>query len=412
MDRALHPWARAFAGASLVHLTLPDFEQPGWWAPRIVEAIGAVWLLVRPSRAAFAVCFVGTLWPLLLLRDVLTQSAYLTACAALGMVGARGTRSAVVWLTGGTYLLAAFHKLNSAYFDARFSCADHAWAQVMQRWPVPDLAPATPWIALLLEVLVGLAVLRRSPWRWPLGLAFHLPLTVTLAPAFGPVMLAGFVAAGSAREAVAWRRVWRTHRTTLLAVGLGLALIELWVQSGLEAEDAERFLKVALAGAIGVGSVLAWTARRAPPGPRWVFIVAALWFAHGLTPYLGWQYQHTSAMLSNLRVDTGCHNHLLVPAWLASDPYIRIDEARIGGRRVRERTVRETLWNVAALHTMRRNWCIPENRPIRFAGTWRGSAFIIEDLCTDDSLEGFSGLPGAQLLQKNLSRECPAACVH
>ena len=172
-----------------MHLLLPDFDAPGWRAPRLVVAVGALLLLWRPSRVGFALCLVGTLWPLLLLRDVLTQSVYLAACAALGLVGARDTRAAVVWLTGGTYLLAAFHKLNTTFFDPTWSCADHAWAQVMARWPVPDLAPATPWLALGLEVALGVAVLRRSPWRWALAIVFHLPLTVTLAPAFGPVML-------------------------------------------------------------------------------------------------------------------------------------------------------------------------------------------------------------------------------
>ena len=122
-------------------------------------------------------------------------------------------------------------------------------------------------------------------------------------------------------------------------------------------------------------------------------------------------------MLSNLRVDDGCHNHLLMPAALVgTDPYIRVDEARVGGREEREQVVRETLWSVAALHTMRRNWCIPENRPIRFAGTWRGRPFALPDLCADDWSSALPGadtaLPGLQLFQKNLRRRCPTECVH
>ncbi len=396
---------------------LPDFDSPGWWAPRLVMAVGALLLLWRPSRLGFALCLVGGLWPLLFLRDVLTQSTYLAACAALGLVGARDTRAAVVWLTGGTYLLAGFHKLNSGFIDMSYSCADHAWVQVMNRWPVPDLAPASPWLGFGLEVVLGLAVLRRSPWRWPLALLFHLPLTVTLAPAFGPVMLSGLVAAGSAREAVLWRRVWRTRKRWLAGAGVVLAGLD-FVFARPESVDVLLVLKVAAAGALLVGCVFAWSLRRAPPLPRrWVAVVVALWIANGLTPYLGWQYQHTAAMLSNMRIDEGCHNHLLMPAWLvAQDPYIRIDEASIGGRTRREKIVRETLWNVPALHTMRRNWCIPENRPIRFVGTWRGDDFSLPDLCADDWLDSLPGadgrLPGMQLFQKNLRRTCPTACVH
>ncbi len=400
--------------ASLLHLLLPDFDQPGWWAPRILEAIGAAWLLWRPSRWGFALCFLSTAWPLLFLRDVLTQSAYLTVCAALGVVGARGTRAAVVWLTAGTYVLAVFHKLNTGFFDPTYSCADHAWAQVMLRWPVPDLAPLSPWAALAIELAMATALIRRSPWRWPLGLLFHLPMTVTLAPAFGAVMLSGYVAAGSAREAARWRRVWRTRRGALLVGATAVLAFDLW--AGRTFAPVIAF-EAAAAGALAVGALLAWTPRRRGATPRWAYAVFALWIAHGLTPYAGWQFQHSAAMLSNLRIDRGCHNHLLMPESLRGvDPYIRIDEAHIGGRAKRERLVRETLWNVAALHAMRRNWCIPENRPIRFVGTWRERAFEIPDLCASDWIEALPGaerrLPGLQLFQKNLRRDCPAACVH
>lgn len=100
------------------------------------------------------------------------------------------------------------------------------------------------------------------------------------------------------------------------------------------------------------------------------------------------------------------------------DPYIRIDSASIGhgARPARERSVEATLWNVAALHTMRRNWCIPELRPIRYRGQWRGRAFEIADLCAEgwlDDLPGAAAWPaGFQRFQKNLLRECPTACVH
>ena len=414
----MRSWGRAFAVASLVHLTLPDVRQEGWLLPALLEGAGALWLLWRPAPGAFALCLLGTAWPLLLLRDVLTQSTYLAACAALGLAGAlrpaREVRAAVVWLTGGLYLLAAFHKLNREFLDPTWSCANHAWTQVMTRWPVPDLGAATPWLALVLEVAVGVAVLRRSPWRWPLGLAFHLPLTVTLAPAFGPVMLAGFVAATTRREAARWRRVWRARKRWLAAAALAAGALDL-AFAGL---DPVALPKVMVAGALLAWSLLAWGRIRLPsPSPAWVRLVAAAWLVHGLTPYFGLQYQHTAAMLSNLRIDDGCHNHLLMPPALVKvDPYLRIDEARVGDRPERERVVRETLWNVAALHTMRRNWCIPENRPIRLAGTSWGRAFVVADLCAADWLDALphlAGRPaGLQLFQKNLLRVCPAACVH
>ncbi len=412
----MRPWARAFAAATLVHVTLPDFQEPGWLGPAALQSVGALWLLYRPAPVAFALCLVGGLWPLLFLRDVLTQSTLLVACAALGVAGrwlpARDVRAAVVWLTAGTYLLAGFHKLNSAFFDPTWSCANHAWAQVMARWPVPDLGVAAPWLAVGVEVALALLVLWRHPLRWTVGVVFHLGLTVTLAPAFAAVMLQGYVAGTTSREAVRLRRVWRRRWPALLACGLALASLDAaaggfaWL----------TFPKVAFAGALVPWALLAaGPVRRPRPPARWVHAVTAAWVLHGLTPYTGLNYQQTAAMLSNLRIDRGCANHLLLPE-PPHDDYVRIDEASIGGRAKRERVVRETLWNISALHTMRRNWCIPENRPVRYAGTWRGRPFVVEDLCAEGWLRALPGaerLPaGWQRFQKNLRRECPTACVH
>ena len=87
-----------------------------------------------------------------------------------------------------------------------------------------------------------------------------------------------------------------------------------------------------------------------------------------------------------------------------------------GARPERARRIEATLWNRAALFTMRRNWCVPHLRPIRFRGTYRGQPFVIDDLCAADWLDAApqldTALPGFQRFQKNLSRACPAACVH
>lgn len=415
-------WARAFAIGSLVHLMLPDFEQDGWWLPGLVEGIGALWLLWRPAAPAFAICLIGTLWPLLFLRDVLTQSALLSLWALVGLVGAVRPRlrsaalDAVLWVTAGTYLLAALHKLNSAFFTPELGCAEHAWAQVAARYGLPDALPGAPFVAVGMEVALGVLLLRRSLWAWPLGLAFHLPLTVTLAPAFGAVMLSGYVAGLDARTLVRWRRLWKLRRWPLwVVVGLGVAGVEYaWAGRG----ELAPALKTGVAAVLLFVSVIAGLRWRPAARPRHWLPVAALtlWVANGLTPYFGVQYQHAAAMLSGLRIDTGCHNSLLMPAWLVvEDPYVRIDAASLPGRPERERILLESLWNLPALHTMHRNWCIPENRPITLTGTWRGEAFHIEDLCAKDwrrALPGEDWFPGFQRYQKNLGRECRQACIH
>lgn len=422
-DPRLRWWARVFAIASLVHLTLPDVREPGWLVPASIEAAGALWLLWRPAPGAFLLCALGTAWPLLLLRDVLTQSMYLTCVALIGAfarpLGARATLDAARLLTAGTYGLAALHKLNTTWFDPAYGCANHAWAQVVARYPPLDALPigaaALPFVALGLEVALAVGLVRRSRWIWPVGVLFHLPLTVTLAPAFAAVMLVGYAAAVPARDVARLRRIGRRRGGRIAAAGIATGAVEALLAGGVD--DVAAWLKVVAAGSLLAGTLPLLAARSvaSPAAGRPARVLLALWILHGLTPYLGVQYQHTAAMLSNLRIDAGCHNSLVFPEWLrGEDPYLRIDDASIGAgaRPEREAIVEATLWNVAALHTMRRNWCVPALRPIRFAGWWRGRAFAIDDLCADGALSEFPGPPGFQRFQKNLPRACPAACIH
>jgi hypothetical protein len=297
--------------------------------------------------------------------------------------------------------------------------------QVVLRWPVFNgaqyLGLVLPILIVLTELFMAYGLWRRRGWVWVLGICFHIPLTATLAPAFGLVMLSGYVATLTPRQAVWARRAWRRWSTVIMgttALVLGALLL-------FEGQPGDWWTQLKIAGCIGLllWALLAhrgWTTNRGQRGSgRTASLILALWIGHGVTPYLGIQYQHTGAMLSNLRIDEGCHNSWVFPEVLrGQDPYIRIDQALIGDgqRPQRERVVESTLWNLAALHTMRRNWCIPELRPIRFSGRWRGNPFSIDDLCADDwanALPDFGGsLSGFQRFQKNLPRSCPSACIH
>ncbi len=426
-DRRTDAWARAYAVALFVHALLPDFDERDWTLPRVAHVVAAAAIMARPCAAAFALALGATLWPLFGLRDVLTQSMYLAWVAAAATAGLAAARprfvlDAVRLLTAGTYLLAALHKVNRDFLDPAVSCAQHAWAQFVAHYPAlpsMDGEVALPALVVVQELAIAVLILRRHALMWPLGLLFHLPITVTFEPAFGLVMISGYVATVTPRQAVRWRRGFR--RRWGIAAGAAAVIAADTALHGALASPI-TLLKLAAAGAIAVAWLSA--ARRPWYGPaaagRAASLLGAAWLAHGLTPYLGLQVQHTAAMLSNLRVDPGCHNSLLVPEGLRLvDPYVRIDEAAIGaGRPPRERALRETLWNLTALHTMRRNWCIPENRPIRIAGTWRGREFAVADLCADDWEASFPGpfgagfLPDFQALQKNLPRACPSACIH
>ncbi|MFW5968438.1 MAG: hypothetical protein ACOCV2_13010, partial [Persicimonas sp.] len=163
---------------------------------------------------------------------------------------------------------------------------------------------------------------------------------------------------------------------------------------------------------------------RAPNRARLAaWAVVGLFVLNGLTPYLGVQYQHTGAMVSNLRIDRGCWNSLVFPESMRiTDDYIRIDEAYFAepGRSPKyEEIIKEELWDIPRIHQMRKNWCREDDRPFYLRGTFRSEEFVIEDLCADKPLPfaektifGTDFLKNYLRFQKNLERECPQACIH
>jgi hypothetical protein len=430
-DDSLKYWTRAFVLASMVHLTLPDVQQPGWMWAAVLEGLGILCLLRRASPLGFLLCFLGTLGPLLWCRDVLTQSMLLTWFAALGLLGSLRPRidilESVRWVTAATYWLAAIHKLNSDFFTPDVSCAHHAWHQITAHWhqiPLPqDFGIELSVAIIFVEVLIGVLLVRRSLWLWPTALLFHWPLTITLAPAFGFVMLAGCSAGLTARQVVRIRTVLKNNRPGLALGTLLLLTLEAFF-TGIMPGAAVLFKGAVFA--VVFLAILA-TIMQGRPWDRRGFRFKSLlakgvltgWILHGMTPYVGIQYQHTAAMLSNLRIDADCHNSFIFPAsWATPDGYIRFDQVSIGtGQRPkRERKLKNGLWSLTALATMHRNWCIDELRPIQMSGTWRHSTFKIPDLCEAHWYRalGMESLQwtGFQGFQKNLSRKCKSACIH
>ncbi|MEE2757084.1 MAG: hypothetical protein VYA30_10505 [Myxococcota bacterium] len=424
-------WARAFAVGSLIHVCLPDFEQPGWAAPQIVETVGALLLLWRPTAWGFLLCTLGTLYPLFFLRDVLTQSMYLTwvgffSCMAT-VVHRIELMAIVRWLTAGTYWLAALHKMNRDFFNPEISCAHHALRQLDSHWQwasLPtDLGVELSILVIGIECIIGVLIVRRSLLVWPVGCLFHWGLTVTLAPAFGLVMLSGYCATLNGRQMVLIRHLI-CRRKTVLSVSIA-SLIAVEGLLSQQIPSVMTVLKAALffgSVTLSIGLILEKPSGhlvQLKPEPIYVKLIFIFWIGHGLTPYFGLQYQHAAAMLSNLRIDRDCYNSLLIPPLYARhDPYIRLNHASIGDgqRPKREVILKEGLWNLVALSTMRRNWCIPELRPITLEGSWTGRAFRIGDLCSPDwySHLGLSEppWPGFQLYQKNLKRRCLTPCIH
>ena len=336
----------------------------------------------------------GLLYPLVALRDQLTQSVLLlmfALSAALALLLKRFDWRAAqqTWraILVSTYALAALHKLNVDFLDPAVSCATYGWQEIERTWHLEPLA--APLGALLYELLPALviatealiAALYLARFRrlaWALALAFHLPLTLTMAPAFAFVMLAGHAAWCEPRDLEQARELWTTRRAKGAAVAalsaIGAAASVALARHAVEWSAAAR---EALLWAL-FGLSLSWPGAQAfldrQPSPlkegvsRLTIIALALFWLNGLSPYTGRQVQHAGAMLSNLRVDEGCWNSLLVPeAARLSDDYIRVEEVYFNAAGVDpeyEALLREHLWSPPQLRQMQRNWCAPRRRPL------------------------------------------------
>lgn len=478
-----HPTLRVvalfFAFASLCHLWLLDAAHPDWYLANSIYLAGLI-VLCWPRRvgnaAGWLLSAVGLAIPLFFHRDPLTQSMILlffsaTAGCALLVSGVYQRRKntpqhaldhpieydktasyGASWLvlrvfqgiTICTYLLAALHKLNREFFAPDYSCAVYGVDKLFNYWNLSlELLPAewramSPWMVLTGEVGIALLyLLGKRRWAWPFAIAFHIPLTLTMAPAFVFVMLVGHAAflrphdlnhlgdlltrqlfpiligasALTATSLVMHQALpeWTMIPREWLLWGLLILLLSALFSSpaapdpsSIEAAPSPKISRLLRAAATGV---------------------IGLFLLNGLTPYLGVQYQHTGAMVSGLRIDKGCWNSLIIPESVRlRDDYIRVDTfffVRPGHRPEYEEKVRTKLWSPPQLRQMRRNWCRPTNRPLHLSGTFRGREFLIEDLCDgaplpfeDAGVFGVEFFGGYLRFQKNLERTCPQTCIH
>ncbi len=438
-------WARLYGLGAFAHLTLPDALQWSWLLPNLALAIGAAWLLWRApvDRSAavpWALCALGIAVPLLWLGDQLTQSVTMLA-GALATLATTPWRSrddralmrVLRWVMVTAYGLAAFHKMNHDFLDPALSCATGGMRLLAENWslPAPPDGLGPLWPPLFLAVEVGLALSFRL---WPrlafgLAIAMHLPLTIVFAPSFAWVMIPGWVAFATPRDVRYFCAFGRRHRTRVLAVGLllgvlsqGLYFIDHWVS--YPAWQIKEFLLWPLAVWILAAMVRAprvlfhrrvW---RAPvePGLRrmlpLVFVLALL--GNGFTPYLGVQFHHTSAMLSNLRIDDECWNHLFVPeAVRLHDPYVRVEHIDVGGpvpgRAALSEIARDRLWHPASLRPAIAEWCAHGASPTALTIRFQGVVSTYEDVC-EEPLDLPAQSPGR--FQTNLARGCEERCIH
>ena len=422
----------AFVIASAAHLWLADPWRVDAWLPaNLVYLAGILLVAWRGAAAGFALCAVGAAIPILWHHDQLTQSVLLCLLALGGAwFTARhrpeGALATARLLTVATYALATFHKLNADFLDPQFSCAVYGGGKVADYWDLPALVPGGLLIALVLVVELAIALLHIVGLRWlawPLAVAFHIPLTLTMAPAFAFVMLAahaGFVTRDDLRM---WRQMGSTLGWLVLPAGLVTAA-SLWRHGGWPEWGMvpKEWLLWWLLMALSIGlwrrrRSLATDLRLPRRAPAGAAVLTAVFLVSGLSPYTGLQYQHAAAMLSNLRVDTGCWNHVVVPESVRlTDDYIRIDDASLGREGAipeYEALLEDHLWGPTLLAYTARNWCQPAVRPLRIEGSFRGQPFVVDDVCDGLGPQLQPATTGGLLrFQKSLLRACPQACIH
>ena len=435
-DPAYRAFTVAWLVACLARLTLFGELGAGWWTSGLVLLVGAGGLIRFGGRVWWLLSTAALAWPLFFLRDWMTQSVVMMLIAAVGVATCRASSNGrqIRWaarvLVASTYWIAAFHKLNRDFFDADLSCASYGWEKLgvfFESLGLPaSIGSAGAWAVVLTEALVGLLLLTRPRWGIILGLLFHIPLTLVLAPAFVFVMGIGYAAALSTTDWEHVRGALSRYRLRIVAAAATALFLPI-----LGDDSATLLLTMKISLVLGAAATSA--AAGAIKGERltsraktW-FLVPALFVAAAMSPYLGLQYQHTGAMLSNLRIDEGCWNHLIVPeAVRIHDPYLRIDDASMGPPEQsalfaeRVAVLTNTLWQMSALALIQENWCRPHTRPIAIRGSYLGEPFDVDDLC-DPGFEvpaGAGALGGPEWFrdllkfQKNLTRACPTTCVH
>lgn len=463
-------WLYVIGG--LAHLWLADAWDPAWLPANLFFLTGLALLARWGAGAGWLLCAVGKALPLLFHRDHLTQSAVLLTMALAGFAfmlhdglrharrgrlertpspagpltpGERAFFDAMRGITVLVYALAALHKLNTDFLHPERSCAvyglhklaayyDLAHAALSPALLSPTLRSAAPYLVLAAEFgLVALYLLGRRRAAWVLATAFHIPLTLTMAPAYVFVMFAGHAAFVRPRDLHALRAILHRHGPLILTAASIATTTSLYLHRRLPEPTMipREWLLWALLATL---TLLLFTpddtasptpSPRAPfTGPRLLAtLIVAGFGVHGLFPYLGLRYHQTGAMVSNLRIDQGCWNSLVFPESVRlRDDYVRVDTVHFrepGFLTEYEDIVLDQLWSPPQIRQMRRNWCRPVLRPIHLAGTFRDRRFVIDDLCdggplpfADDGVFGVELFPESLRFQKNLRRECPDTCIH
>lgn len=437
---------RAFAIACAFRLTLPDALTDASLPYSAIHWLGAILLAINGSVLGWGLVLTGSAGSLIFAWDQLSQSGYLLFCAIAALSCFAGSKAgrrarltsdfprAVRLLTAGVYSFAVMHKLNRGYFDPNVSCAN-AGLDVLAEgaaFQFPSglvhsfASPLWPVAHLVIEAAIPLLLFLRSRVGVLLATLMHAPLTVIFAPSFAFVMMSGWVyffQSGELREFLSLARR-RAAAWTAMAVVLALSSRALLFE-GRWSEDPEWCVKEALFWCVfaaiwvcvpSLASAKPTALARVRPGVRTVVLLVFFAF-NALTPYLGLQFHHTTAMLSNLRIDRGCFNSLVFPEWLRGpDPYVRLDRLDFEPGRASASAAPaflERLWEPSALFEARKEWCRIQKAPLRVSGSYGERPFDVANFCAEGGWPlDTPALPGFRRFQTNLTKQCDRRCLH
>lgn len=229
------------------------------------------------------------------------------------------------------YLVAAFHKLNSDFFDAVAGCGAFIINDIGSRVGLPEvtgsLASATSVGGLAIEFTLPLLLVSRRTRvaGLVLGLVFHFAIGLSSNPgiySFSAFVFGMYVVFLPVDRLASLLIVLRAHPWWRYGHIAKLSAIAWIVGLGAAGVRWAAWIPVAVAFAVFLLAVLTASPQRREPAPRVpsrrllavVAVPLVLMVANSAGPYVGLHTMRAMTMFSNIATEGGESNHYVVPA--------------------------------------------------------------------------------------------------
>jgi hypothetical protein len=314
--------------------------------PYLVSIIAGVCLLffpsslfvLRMSALSYGISFVAQMPATPNHRCILFYVALAVAWKSLKGKNveevAAGVKGTLRWLTIAVYAFATLAKLNTAYLNPDVSCASVFSLQTFDIYGMPNLlgsraGSVIALVSLITEALIPMLLL------WPrtravgvlVGVLFHILLSLNLVRYFGNFSAVMFLLliVWLPEHSFTWvRNVRSTFAQSAIHVWTA-SLILLTISSltalvgPVEYALARHVLYLLFGSSLLIVALIALSRIRFGEGVgRPIEAILALALLNAVTPYLGIKNRAALTMYSNLRIEPGYSNHILMPP--SADP--------------------------------------------------------------------------------------------